>query len=98
MPAWRSRSRPFTYPLGGKPAPVIDGYSGDQQFFLADAQAYRSKDQEGFLRQRLLSEVHTPDAYRVIGVTRNQDAWYAAFGVMPSDKYYLPSDKRVHIW
>jgi len=84
--------------LSGKPAPVIDGYTGDQRFFLAYAQAWRSKEQESFVRWRLLSDVHPPDAYRVIGVTRNQDAWYAAFDVQPSDKYYLPPDHRVHMW
>jgi len=84
--------------LGGRPAPVIDGYTGDQRFFLAFAQSYRSKQRESLLRQRLLSDVHTPDEYRVIGVTRNQDAWYAAFGVEPGDKYYLPPDRRVHMW
>jgi putative endopeptidase len=84
--------------LGGRSAPVLDGYTGDQRFFLAYAQAWRSKEHDSFLRQRLLSDVHAPDAYRVIGVTRNQDAWYEAFGVEPGDKYYLPAEHRVHMW
>ncbi len=84
--------------LRGRPAPVIDGYSGDQQFFLSFAQSYRSKEQQSFLRNQVLSDVHTPSAYRVIGVTRNQDAWYAAFSVQPGDKYYLPPEQRVHMW
>lgn len=84
--------------LGGKPAPVLDGYTGDQRFLLALGQAWRSKEQDGALRQQILSDVHTPDKYRVIGITRNQDAWYAAFGVKPGDKYYLPPDQRVHMW
>ena len=84
--------------LGGKPATVIDGFTGDQRFFIAYAQAFRRKEREDFLRWQLLSDVHTPDAYRVIGVTRNQDAWYAAFDVQPGDKYYLPPDRRVHMW
>ena len=84
--------------LDRRPAPVLNGYTGDQRFFLAYAQAYRSKETDGFLRQRLLSDVHTPDPHRVIGVTRNQDAWYEAFGVEPRDKYYLPPDQRVHVW
>ena len=84
--------------LGGKPAPVLDGYTGDQRFFLALGQAWRSKENDGALRQQILSDVHTPDKYRPIGVTRNQDAWYAAFGVQPGDKYYLEPDQRVHMW
>ena len=84
--------------LNGKPASVIDGYTGDQRFFLALGQDQRSKQQDGFLRQQILSDPHTPDKYRAIGITRNQDAWYAAFGVKPGDKYYLPPDQRVHMW
>jgi putative endopeptidase len=84
--------------LGGRPAPVLDGYTGDQRFFLAFAQIYRGKERTEALRQRLLSDVHAPDAYRVIGATRNQDAWYAAFDVRPGDKYYLPPEQRVRIW
>lgn len=84
--------------LGGKPAPVLDGYTGDQRFLLALGQAWRSKEQDGALRQQILSDVHTPDKYRAIGITRNQDTWYAAFGVKPGDKYYLSPDQRVHMW
>jgi putative endopeptidase len=84
--------------LGGKPAPVLDGYTGDQRFFMALAQGDRSKEQDGAVRQQILSDVHTPDKFRVIGITRNQDEWYTAFGVKPGDKYYLPPDQRVHMW
>lgn len=84
--------------LGGKPAPVLDGFSGDQRFFLALGQAWRSKEQDGAVRQQILSDVHTPDKFRVIGITRNQDEWYTAFGVKPGDKYYLAPDQRVHMW
>ena len=90
--------RAYHLSLGGKSARVIDGYTGDQRFFLAYAQSYRSKEREGLLRQRLLSDVHTPDAYRVIGATRNQDEWYEAFGVKVGDRYYLPPQQRVHMW
>ena len=84
--------------LNGKPAPVIDGYTGDQRFYLALGQMERSRQQDGSLRQQVLSDPHTPDEYRAIGITRNQDAWYAAFAVKPGDKYYLPPDQRVHMW
>ncbi|MGN6374411.1 MAG: M13-type metalloendopeptidase, partial [Sphingomonas sp.] len=84
--------------LGGKPAPVIDGLTGDQRFFLAFAQAWRGKAREGAERQQMLTDPHSPDKFRTDGVVRNVDAWYAAFDVKPSDKLYLPPDQRVHIW
>jgi putative endopeptidase len=84
--------------LGGKPAPVIDGYTGDQRFFLGFAQVWRSKMRESRIRTLTLSNEHTVDNFRSIGATRNQDAWYEAFGVTPNQKYYLPPDQRVHLW
>ncbi|HEU4962217.1 MAG TPA: M13 family metallopeptidase [Sphingomonas sp.] len=84
--------------LGGKPAPVIDGLTGDQRFFLSYAQVWRAKTREGAERQHLLTDPHSPAKYRVDGVVRNVDAWYAAFDVKPGDKLYLPPDQRVHIW
>ena len=84
--------------LGGKPAPVLDGYMGDQRFYLALAQNFRTKVRDDALRQNILTDVHTPAKYRAIGITRNQDAWYTAFGVKPGDKYYLPPDQRIHMW
>ncbi|WP_116091091.1 M13 family metallopeptidase [Sphingomonas crusticola] len=77
---------------------VIDGYSGDQRFFLAFAQAWRSKRREGALRQQLLTDPHSPAEFRVNGIVRNVDAWYAAFNVKPGDKLYLPPEERVHVW
>ncbi len=79
-------------------APVTSGLTGDQRFFLAYAQAWRSKLREGALRQRLLTDPHSPPYYRVNGVVRNVDAWYAAFGVKPGDPLYLAPEARVHIW
>jgi len=79
-------------------AAVIDGVSGDQRFFLAYAQAWRSKAREGALRQQLITDPHSPAKYRTNGVVRNVDAWYAAFDVKPGDALYLPPDQRVHIW
>ena len=78
--------------------PVLDGLTGDQRFFLAYAQAWRQKQREGLLRQRLLTDPHSPGSYRVNGIVRNVDAWYAAFGVKPGDRLYLPPDQRVHVW
>src|SRR5262245_6622406 len=79
-------------------AAAIDGLSGDQRFFLAYAQAWKSKAREGALRQQLLTDPHSPAKYRTNGVVRNVDAWYAAFDVKPGDALYLPPDQRVHIW
>jgi putative endopeptidase len=84
--------------LKGKPAPVIDGYTGDQRFFLSYGQIWRSKYRETALRTQTLSNEHTVAEFRVVGSTRNQDEWYSAFDVKPGDKYYLPPDQRVHIW
>jgi putative endopeptidase len=79
-------------------APVIDGFTGDQRFFIAFAQAWQGKMREGAERQQLLSNPHSPDKYRVDGIVRNFDPWYAAFNVKPGDKLYLPPGQRVHVW
>ncbi|GAA0532083.1 putative metalloendopeptidase [Rhizomicrobium palustre] len=84
--------------LGGTPAPVIDGYTGDQRFLLGFGQVWRTKMREGALRSRILSDVHSPAEYRVLGATRNLDDWYGAFDVKPGDKYYLPPEERVKLW
>ncbi|MFL6846019.1 MAG: M13 family metallopeptidase [Allosphingosinicella sp.] len=81
----------------GEP-PVIGGLTGDQRFFIAYGQSWRSKIREGALRERLLSDPHSPPEFRVDGVVRNVDAWYKAFDVKPGDKLYLPPEQRVHIW
>ena len=84
--------------LHGKPAPVLNGFTGDQRFFLAYGQVWRMKITPDALRVELLSDPHSPPEYRVIGTTRNLDPWYRAFNVKPGSKYYLPPDKRVHLW
>ena len=84
--------------LGGKPAPVIDGLTGDQRFFLAYAQSWRVKYREERLRDLLVSDVHSPAMARVNGAVRNVDAWYAAFDVKPGDKLYLKPEDRVRPW
>jgi putative endopeptidase len=84
--------------LKGRPAPVIDGLTGEQRVFLGWAQVWRSKQREESLRQRVATDVHSPARFRVIGPTRNVDAWYAAFDVKPGDKYYVKPEDRVRIW
>jgi len=82
---------------GGK-APVIDGFTGDQRFFMSWAQLWRSLVTESEERRRLLSDPHSPGEFRVNGIVRNVDAWYDAFGVKPHDKLYLKPAARVKIW
>jgi putative endopeptidase len=84
--------------LNGKKAPVLDGYTGDQRYFLGFAQIWRGKYRDGAMRQQVLSNPHSPPHWRVVGPTRNIDAWYKAFDVKPGDKYYLAPDRRVHLW
>ena len=81
----------------GEP-PVVDGFTGDQRFFLAYGQSWRSKLREDALRERLLSDPHSPPEQRVNGVVRNVEAWYRAFDVKPGDKLYVPPQERVSIW
>lgn len=84
--------------LGGKPAPVLDGLTGDQRFFLSYAQAWRWKMREAFARQLLKTDPHSLAEARVNAVVRNFDPWYAAFKVKPGDKLYLAPKDRVRIW
>ena len=90
--------RAYKLSLGGKPAPVIDGLTGDQRFFLSYGQIWRTLQRENAIRTQVLSGAHTIPEFRVIGTVRNMDAWYEAFQVTPDQKYYLPPDKRVRIW
>jgi putative endopeptidase len=83
--------------LGGKPAPVLAGLSGDQRFFLSFAQTHRSLQRENALRQQLISDPHSPNEWRAAEV-RNMDAWYAEFAVKPGQKMYLAPDARVRVW
>jgi putative endopeptidase len=84
--------------LKGKPAPVLDGLSGEQRFFLSWGQAWRNLTRDERLRVQVMSDPHSPAKFRVNGVVRNMDAWYTAFGIQPGDKLYLPPEQRVHIW
>jgi len=84
--------------LSGKPAPVIDGLTGDQRFFLGFAQSWRKKTTEDAVRRQLVADPHAPEEFRVDGVVRNVDAWYDAFGVKAPDKLQLAPEARVRIW
>ena len=81
----------------GAPSKPVDGMNGDQQFFLAFGQTWRTKMREAAERQRILTDPHAPGEFRAETV-RNFDAWYKAFNVQPGEKLYLAPDQRVHIW
>ncbi|HEY1730896.1 MAG TPA: M13 family metallopeptidase [Terriglobales bacterium] len=83
--------------LDGKTAPEQDGFSGDQQFFIAFGQNYASKSRDAALRQQVAVDPHSPAEYRADTV-RNIDAWYSAFDVKPGETLYLAPDQRVKIW
>jgi putative endopeptidase len=83
--------------LGGRTAPVIDGFTGDQRFYLAWAQIWRQKYRDSTLRQRLLTDPHAPSEQRV-DVVRNLAPWYDAFDVKPGQKLYLAPEERVTVW
>ncbi|WFL76702.1 M13 family metallopeptidase [Altererythrobacter arenosus] len=84
--------------LGGEEAPVINGLTGDQRFFLAYAQVWRSKAREDALRNQVTTDPHSPGRYRTIAPLRNVDAWYEAFGITPDDEMYLAPEDRARIW
>ncbi len=83
--------------LNGEEAPVIDGLTGDQRFFLAWAQVWRVKRTEESMLSRLRGGTHAPGKFRTLA-PRNHDAWYEAFNVQPGDALYLPPEERVRIW
>jgi predicted metalloendopeptidase len=83
--------------LDGAPAPVVDGLTGDQQFFLSFAQTWRTKEREQALRESIQTDGHAPGPWRAQTV-RNLDAWYEAFGVQPGQALYLPPGERVRVW
>ena len=83
--------------LNGKEAPVIDGLTGDQRFFLAWAQVWKEKRTEQSMLNQLRGGTHAPGRFRA-QAPRNHDAWYKAFNVQPGDALYLPEEQRVRIW
>jgi putative endopeptidase len=84
--------------LGGKTAPVLDGLTGDQRFFLGWAQVWRYKIKDDAARQRIVSDPHSPAKARTNIPLQNIDAWYSAFDVWPSDALYREPKARVKIW
>jgi predicted metalloendopeptidase len=84
--------------LGGKPAPVIDGLTGDQRFYYGWAQVWRGSTRESELVNRIKTDSHSPSDVRGSQPERNQASFYDAFGIKPGDKMYLPPEQRVTLW
>ena len=90
--------RAYKNSLNGKEAPLIDGLTGDQRFFIGWAQVWRRNMREKALRQRILTDPHSPGNYRVTGALQNMPEFYEAFDVKEGDKMFIPVEKRVKIW
>ena len=90
--------RAYLLSLDGKPAPVIGGFTGDQRFFIGWAQVWASLDRDDALRQRVLTDPHSPNEYRTNQVVKNMPEFIAAFGVKPGDGMWLAPASRVKIW
>jgi putative endopeptidase len=85
--------------LGGQPAPVIDGLTGDQRFFMGFAQIWRGKWRPEAKRAQMVGgSPHPPEEFRLNNAVRHSDAWYTAFNITPEDPLYLPPEERVRIW
>jgi len=92
--AWRA----YHMSLNGQPAPVIDGFTGDQRFFIGWAQVWRRLYRDENLEVRLTSDPHSPSEARTNAILRNFDAWYTAFDIQQGAAMYLPPAERVKIW
>jgi predicted metalloendopeptidase len=90
--------RAYRKSLNGREAPVINGLTGDQRFFMGWAQIWRTLQRPDALRQQIMTDTHSPGEYRVNGVLRNIPEFYRAFNVQPGDKMYLAPERRVKIW
>jgi putative endopeptidase len=90
--------RAYTISLGGRPAPVIDSFTGPQRFFLGYGQIWRTKARDEFLRQQVLADPHSPGYFRAFVPLTNLLAFYDAWDVKEGDKMYRPPAERVKIW
>ena len=84
--------------LAGKPAPVLDGFTGDQRVYLGWAQVWREKARDDTYKNLVTTDPHSPGPFRAVGPLRNEDGWYAAFDIKPGDKEYIAPENRVRMW
>ena len=84
--------------LGGRPAPVIDGFTGEQRLFMGWAQVWRTLWRDEALRQQIVNGPHSPGQIRAFAPLRNVDDWYRAFNVQPDQAHYIKPEERVRIW
>ncbi|MFT5316742.1 MAG: putative endopeptidase, partial [Candidatus Krumholzibacteriia bacterium] len=92
--AWRA----YQNSLNGEVAPVIDGWSGDERFFLGFAQVWQSKSKDEAMRNRVLTDPHSPPRYRVLGTLSNMPEFAQTFGVVEGDKMYVAPEDQVKVW
>lgn len=90
--------RAYQISLNGEEAPIIEGLTGDQRFFMAWGQVWRNKIRDKALAQQMVGDPHAPARYRVNGVVRNFDEWYEAFGITEDHELYLAPEDRIRIW
>ena len=90
--------RAYRASLQGRAAPVLDGLTGDQRFFVGWAQAWRTKRREDAARLLVLTDAHAPDRFRAIGPLIHMDEFHAAFGTQPGDAMWLPAAQRLRLW
>jgi predicted metalloendopeptidase len=84
--------------LAGNTSPELDGFSGDQRFFIGWAQVWRRKYRDQEMLKRLMTDPHSPSQYRCNGILSNIDSFYEVFSIKPNTKMFIPSDSRVRIW
>ncbi|HWE47760.1 MAG TPA: M13-type metalloendopeptidase [Caulobacteraceae bacterium] len=84
--------------LDGKPAPVLDGFTGDQRVYLGWAQVWREKAREDTYKNLVTTDPHSPGPFRAVGPLRNEDGWYAAWDIKPGDEEYIAPADRVRMW
>lgn len=93
-----SAYRAYQQSLGGETSPVIDGYTGEQRFFLSWGQIWKMKMRDDAMREQIARGPHAPPMFRAMGAPRNVDAFYEAFDVQEGDDMYIPEEERARIW
>lgn len=90
--------RAYYNSLDGHEPPVIDGFTGEQRFFIGWGQIWRTQFTDEALRRQLVTGPHSPGKYRVLGIVSNMHQFYDAFDVQPNHEMYVPAEDRIRIW